>query len=183
MAKKLIYHGDNYGGKLKLTDKYMKLSNNQEGMGIYFGNLSIARGYGDDITEAEIDTSRFADSRNPTHRVLSSRAVLKMLKYLAKEDLESMWYLATDYGFDVDMEDTIDVLPNLAHAMKDEEIRNFQITLAQSFGTVPLSKAWKSATRLMGLYHTENNPHDHSELTIYSVIDLEGLKYHRYNPE
>ena len=53
-----IYHGDNYNTN-KLSPKLMNSGNNQEGIGIYFGDLETAQFYGNNIVNIEINENNF----------------------------------------------------------------------------------------------------------------------------
>ena len=62
-----------------------------------------------------------------------------------------------DYGFEVyEPEDVQDYhLEQLYNKIKEEQIRNFQIELAQKFGTENFVKAWNKYVKLDGTFQVQ----------------------------
>lgn len=150
--KKTIYHGDDYGTKM-LEAKLMNNGNNQEGIGIYFGTLEVAMEYGKDIIKAEIDPERFIHSRDSIGEYLSANQIFKILKDMRQSDNESMFYLASDWIPIAEPKDLKDKhLLHLAEKTMDEEVRNFQITMAQQFGAEVFVESWMRHTDFDGTY-------------------------------
>ncbi len=135
-----IYHGDNHETK-KIDPKLMMNGNVQEGIGIYFGNLVVAKSYGKDIVQAEVNQKDFKPSRGTVKRNL--KLAYNILRDLWHIDPESMYYLITDWVEIVEIEDiTHDDIRLLAQKMGSDEVRNFQITLAEAFGVENFVKIW-----------------------------------------
>ena len=156
-----IYHGDNYGTtkidpKMMMSDK----SNNQEGVGIYFGTLDVAKDYGKDIITAKVNKKRFWGSRNSLSKHTNYRFILSLFKRLFEIDKEPLYYMVTDWGMEVsEPEDvTWKELRDLAQNMMDEEVRNFQISMAQEYGVEVFVKAWNRVfSDNLGTYNKEND--------------------------
>jgi hypothetical protein len=162
-----IYHGDNYGTK-KIEPKLMmtKNSNSQEGVGIYFGTLEVAQSYGKDIVKATVNKKRFWGSRNSLSKHTNYKFVLHLFRILHEIDNEPLYYMATDWGIEISEpeEVTIEVLKELAQHMIEEEVRNFQITMAQEFGVIDFVAAWNSVfSDNLGTYN--------KELDFYAIIN------------
>lgn len=156
-----VYHGDNYG-TTKLLPEFMNNGNNQEGIGIYFGSLETAKYYGKYIVSLEIQKKNFVNSRESMFKHLRN-SVFKILKELFKIDKESMWSLATDYGVEVYEPEnlTLGDVKKLSNNMIDEEVRNFQITLAEYFGVDNFVKVWnKVLPNVYGTYYPNSTNED-----------------------
>lgn len=154
-----VYHGDNYG-TTKLSPSLMNNGNNQEGIGIYFSDdVETAKNYGKNVVSLDIDLSKFVDSRKPAYKYINSRKLTELLKELHKVDDEAFFYLASDYIELVEVEDVIpEHFAMMASNMKDEEVRNLQITLAESFGVEPFVKLWnKILSHIHGTYQDNRN--------------------------
>lgn len=156
-SKVIVYHGDDFGTK-KLDPKFMNNGNNQEGIGIYFGSFETAELYGKYIIQAEIDTKKFIDSRKNIGEYINSKQLSKILIDMWKSDEETMYYMITDW---IEVSEPEDVKLNhieyLAEKMQDEEVRNFQITLAEQFGVVNFVKSWnKHYKNIHGTYQKQN---------------------------
>lgn len=154
-----VYHGDNFG-TTKIEPKWMLHadSNNQEGVGLYFGTLlETAQAYGKDIVKAEINHKKFIDSRANVSK-LNKASTVKLLQELHKIDNEPLWYLLTDYNFEVyEPEDVQDYhLEKLYDKMKSTQIRWFQIELAEKFGTENFVKAWNKYIKLDGTFQIQD---------------------------
>jgi hypothetical protein len=170
-SKITIYHGDNYGTK-KLDPKLMDNGNKQEGIGIYFGDYETAKDYGKFIVEAEINPKMFMDSRKDLVKYVTPDKIAKLLIMMepgliwTKKDKENLWSLATDYGVEVVRPEDLKTyhIHELAELMKEEEVRNFQITLTETFGVDRFVEVWnRYLPRWHGTYNPRNN--------IYAIIN------------
>jgi len=143
------YHGDNFGTK-KLEPKLMmqKASNAQEGVGIYFGSFETAEGYGKHLVSAEVDPSKFINSRGDVGKELKLIPVTLFLSELHKLDSEPFYYALTDWVGSgareiAEPEDVIETDLNfLAEKYLDEEVRNFQIDMAEKFTVEKFVETW-----------------------------------------
>ena len=167
-----VYHGDNYGTS-KIEIRLMNNGNNQEGIGIYFGTLATAESYGKDIVSAEIDLSKFIDSRKPIGKYLNDKKIFEILNELFEIDKETFYYYITDWVEVYEPEDiTDDNIMYLAKKVKSDQVRNFQIDLSQRFGVENFVKAWNKFTKIDGTF----NP----ELEFYAILNpnikLEKIK-------
>lgn len=94
-----IYHGDNFN-TIKINPKRMLTdnSNNQEGVGIYFGSLDVAKSYGKNIVFCTVDKTKFWDSRALVGDFKELKNELpKILSELNKSNSLEFFYLASDY--------------------------------------------------------------------------------------
>lgn len=162
-----IYHGDDYNTK-KIEIKHMmsKDSNNQEGIGIYFGTLDIANSYGKDIISATVNKKRFWGSRNSLSKHTNYKFILSLFKTLHKIDDEPLYYMATDWGIEISQPEDVTWihLIELAKNMMSEEVRNFQIIISQQFGVINFVEAWnKVFPNNLGTYN--------KELNFYAIIN------------
>ena len=170
-----VYHGDNFG-TTKIDPKWMlhSSSNNQEGVWIYFGTLlETAKDYGKNIVKAELNHKKFIDSRADVSK-LNKASTVKLLQELHKIDNEPLWYLLSDWGFEVyEPEDVQDYyLEQLYNKLKEEQIRNFQVELAQKFGTENFVKAWNKHIKLDGTFQVQ----DKSKNNIWYAIMNTDIK-------
>lgn len=119
-------------------------SNVQEGIGIYFGSLETAKAYGSDIVYLEVDHSTFYNSRDFVEDIRSLNSkVIKILMELYKVDNEAMYYLISDYMEIYEVGDVEDHhIETLATYLSADEVRNFQVSLAQAFGVEKFVKVW-----------------------------------------
>lgn len=155
-SKVQVFHGDNHKTK-KINPSLMNNGNNQEGIGIYFGNqIEIAQSYGKDIVSAEIDTKNFIDSRALLNKISKSK-VIKLLTELQKIDEEEFYYLTTDYGVEVMEPEDVDssVILDLWNLIKSEQVRNFQVDMAQKFGTENFVRLWNEIIKIDGTFHPQ----------------------------
>jgi len=155
-SKVKVYHGDNHNTKV-LNPSLMNNGNNQEGIGIYFGSLETAEKYGKNVIEADIDTKNFIESREPIQKHLKNK-IKDILIDLHKIDPEILYYDCTDWGIEVQEPEDVKYyhLEELAENLKDEEVRNFQVDLAQKFGVINFVKSWiKVFPRIYGTYHKQ----------------------------
>lgn len=152
----VVFHGDNYN-TTRLSPSLMNNGNNQEGIGIYFSdNPETAEFYGSNTIKAYVDTSRLVDSRESMD-VVGRWDVLSILKDMAREDEEEMFYLLTDYGvFLQEPEDMVEShIEEVVPMLMNEEVRNFQITMAQTFGVEAFVASWNRNTDIDGAYHQQ----------------------------
>ena len=159
-----LYHGDNFSTK-RIDPKLMNNGNVQEGPGIYFSDkLEVAQLYGKDVVYTEVNPKNFIPSRGTVGKYLKLR--YNLMKILHKVDPEPLWYDLTDWGAEIlNPEDVkLSDLRFLSEQVKNEEVRNFLIGLAQSFGPEELAKAWlKVYPNKLGTYN--------SEIDFYAIIN------------
>lgn len=152
-----IYHGDDFG-TTAINPKLMNNGNNEEGIGIYFSNnLSTAKHYGKDVVSCEVDESKLIDSRAMVAK-LGKAKVKKVLMAMMKADLETFFYLASDYVEVVEPEDVEEwhIDPIYAN-MSDMQVRHFQIMLANQFGVETFVDAWNTHIKLDGTFHEQRD--------------------------
>lgn len=156
--KKEVYHGDNHNTK-KLDPKLMNNGNNEIGVGISFGSLDVAKTYGKDIVKTTIDTRYFVNARDSYFDCNSLESLEKLLIDLHKIDPEKFYYDLSDWGVEVQEVSDIDktMLKKLASYLKDEEIRNLQISLAEKFGVENFVKLWNKYHKEDGTYLDRGN--------------------------
>lgn len=157
-SKTIIYHGDNFSTK-KLESKLMNNGNNQEGIGIYFGSLETAKAYGKNIIHTEIDTKKFINSRGEISKFLKLSEIINILTDMYKEDVEAMYYIITDWGIEISEPEDIEeyMFEELAQNMSNDDVRDFQTTLANTFGVVPFVESWNKHTKIDGTYQDQGN--------------------------
>ncbi len=163
-AKKIIvYHGDDFN-TTKIDPKFMFGGNNQEGVGIYFGALEVAKKYGRDIVSIDINPRDFKDARTDIDRIINEKQAVSIFKYILKKDSD-FWYILTDYGMEISEPEDVDDyhLRELWDSMKTTEARNFQIEIVQNSSVEPFVEAWNKFTKVHGLYEKESG--------FYSVIN------------
>ena len=162
-----IYHGDNHKTK-KINVNLMNNGNNQEGIGIYFGNtIDVAQTYGKNIVKATIDKSKFVDSRKEIS-IIGKSKIKRILKELYKVDSESMYYLLTDYGVEVYEPEEVEGfhIDEGIQFISDEEVRNFQIDMVERFNLKSFVEIWNRVTKIDGTYQKQT-----PEKTWYCVIN------------
>lgn len=149
-----VYHGDNFN-TTQLEPRLMNNGNNQEGIGIYFSDrYETTKSYGRDVIKAKIDMNRFVPSRNELESIDMRNGVVNVLHDMNKVDPESMFYLLTDYGvFVTEPEDvTAQHISDLYQRFKNEQIRNFQVTMAQTFNVIDFVESWNTHIKIDGTY-------------------------------
>jgi hypothetical protein len=152
-----IYHGDNAGTK-KLEAKLMNNGNNQEGIGIYFGSLETAKSYGKYLVSATVDSTKFINSRGDVGKELNLLSVKLFLSELHKLDREPLYYALTDWGKEIMKPEDVTKsdINFLAKQYLDEEVRNFQIDMADKFGVVAFVETWNRVFRhIHGTYNKD----------------------------
>lgn len=156
-----IYHGDNYNTKkIEIKNMMSKDSNNQEGIGIYFGTLDVAQDYGKYIVTAKVNKKRFWGSRNSLSKHTNYKFILKLFKILFEIDNEPLYYMVTDWGLEISEPEDVghEELAFLAQKVMEEEVRNFQISMAQDYGVENFVEAWnKVFPDNFGTYNKEND--------------------------
>ena len=169
-----VFHGDNHN-TARLEPRLMNNGNNQEGIGIYFSDQqSTAHSYGRHIVKAMINPRNFVNARHPIGRHVQRQDGVRILKDLMGSDEEAMFYLATDYGvYLTDPEELNDHhLAELFGLLNNEEVRNFQITLANAFDVVTFVRSWNRHTKIDGTFNSNNRNE-----TWYAIInDKIGLE-------
>ena len=148
----IVYHGGNKYVK-SLESAEMGMGNSQEGIGTYFTpDLKVAKTYGKEITQIDINPSKFIKSRSPLN---DANKLSKLIEKLDKDD-QDFWMIFADYGLEVI--EKKDVKPihykQLAKMMIGGEYRNIQIELSQASNIHTLVKAWKEVfPNIQGLEH------------------------------
>lgn len=144
-SKLRIYHGDNYG-TTKLDTKLMNNGNNQEGIGIYFSDvLQTAKSYGKDVVYLEINQKNYIPSRDLVKNQLKQRDLVTLLSELRKVDNEAFFYFVSDYVEVYDADEISDFhIKEMAKFSGNEQVRNFQIDMAQKFGVSEFVRIWNS---------------------------------------
>jgi len=163
-----VYHGSNVKFN-KIEPKYMLTedSNAQEGVGIYFAeDKNVAMKYGKYIYEAEINPNKFWESQDFIDEYINENQFVKLMKELQKIDDEEIYYIVTNYGEPLSSPNEVDEYSfmNIWNLMKDEEVRNFTITLAEAVGIENFVKVWN---RLF----PKNDGFKNEELGYYVIIN------------
>ena len=139
-----VYHGSpTQFNKLEAKYMFLDISNAQEGIGSYFGELPMAESYGDYIVSAEIDPSQFLDSRVIIGDVVDSNDLSALILLLSEPNQETLYYLLSDW-IDTGENDVLDYIDEFVSFVKDDQVRNFQITMAQEFGIEAFVEAWNT---------------------------------------
>jgi hypothetical protein len=171
-SNEVLYHGDDYG-TTALTPQWMmhgerftnKRSNNQEGVGIYFTpEIEVAKTYGSKISQISTEGLKVVNSRMSVKNAVKKSDALKLLNYL-NENNENFWYLITDYNIEITGPEDVEPyhLQMLFNAMKDQEIRNWQIELADASSVIDLVTGWNKFIPIDGLYESVSK--------FYSIIN------------
>lgn len=163
-----VYHGDNYGTTSIKIENMDFDGNMQEGIGIYFTeHFNIAEQYGDHVVYADIDPDRFIESRDLVGDWLEHDDIKNILVDMWNIDLESMFYLISDY---MEVHEPRDIeeyhIDSLAEYLKDEQCRNFQITLGQSFGVNNFAESWN-------LHIEDFDGTKNTKLAFYCIINTD----------
>lgn len=165
LTDKIVYHGDNFGTTV-LQPKYMmhSASNNQEGVGIYFTpDINVALTYGPKISKISIANLNIKNSRATVKNTIPKANALKLLQYLHTVNNE-FWYHISDYAevSDRNMVRNQHFNTMLASA-GEQELRNWQIELAQASTPTDLISGWNKYIKISGLYEPVSQ--------FYSIID------------
>jgi len=140
-----VYHGSDTKFT-KIDPKYMFLENgnSQEGVGLYCGNLETAQSYGKFVYKIQLNRKFFKKSHGSVDMNLPKGQLKKFMVGLWKSDPEAMFMWCTDYGIYATEEKDITVqsIMELVEMLKFEELRNFQIDIAQHFKVEYLVKLW-----------------------------------------
>jgi len=144
----ILYHGDNHKTN-SINPLLMNNGFNQEGIGIYFSpDIKLAESYGKDIIKIEVNKKDFLPSRGIIGDYVSKTNLINFLKEGGFKDL------STDYGLEyLDYNKFYDLI-------KEEQIRNFQITIVEEIGVNKFLNLWKKHIKKQGLY----------DKNIYSVL-------------
>lgn len=147
-----VYHGDNYGTS-KLQPSLMNNGTNQEGIGIYFSNsIETAQSYGKYIIKTTINLNKFINSRKQVSK-LGLNNIKPLLHFLWEHNPEDMFYYISDWMEVIEPSDvTAEHINILSSKLLSDEIRNFQITLAQTFGVEIFVHAWNKFIKFDGTY-------------------------------
>ena len=171
-----VYHGGNQYFT-KIDPKYMLTdnSNAQEGIGIYFAeNIETAKGYGDKIVYTEIDKSKFIDSQDFMSDYINDlqleKFAIEINKICQKNKnvKEKIFYSISNWieiyePDDVNEYNILDYLNNII----DEEVRNFQIELAENIGVVNFVNIWnKLLKNIHGTFQKQGKGD-----TFYAIIN------------
>ena len=162
-----IFHGDNYDTK-KINVALMNNGNNQEWVGIYFSNeLKDAENYGQDVISVLIDEDNFINSRACIATIWKEK-IKKIFNSLLVLDQNAFYYFITDYGVEIHEPKNISKkhIEDLAQLIEGEEVRNFQIDLANRFGVDQFVNIWNKTTKIDGTKQKQPNG-----ATWYSVIN------------
>lgn len=131
-----VWHSDDFGIK-KLTPELMTkdISKNKEGVGIYFTSNPDVK-YGKHTVKTEVNPNDFLDSRTPLKR-LNQKNLLSFLQALQKHDSEEFWYFISDF-IEVHSEKDVNdsVLKEFLQSKQNEELRNFQLEIVETFGEI-----------------------------------------------
>ena len=154
--KVTIFHGDNFRTK-KLEPKLMNNGNNQEGIGIYFSNnIETAKTYGKDLISVEVDEKKLIPSRGYIGEEIGTDKIAELLKAMNEVDNEEMYYYMTDWIEIYEPEDIEDYhFEMMAENIQDDQVRNFQIDLAQKFGVEDFVEAWNKITKIDGIWEEQ----------------------------
>lgn len=154
-----IYHGDDFG-TTRLEPKWMlhNQSNNLEGVGIYFSpDIEVAKNYGDKICSIRTLGLKIVESRQPVGDVIHDDEAIEFYMKLSTND-ESFWYMISDYTYISGPEDVDEsACDETWQIMKAEQIRNWQIEMAQACDTIEnFVHIWNDTLPIDGLYETAN---------------------------
>lgn len=159
-TEKFLYHGDNFETK-KLDPKWMMHddSRNAVGVGIYFTpDIEHTKVYGNKISKISMNGLKLINGFTPIGKIINQSTFVKFLETLNKTN-EGIYYLITDYGIEVS--DQSDIRPHhflkLYNFMKPQEIRDWQIELAQATSTIDFVTAWNNIIKIDGLYDPATN--------------------------
>lgn len=157
---KTLYHGDDFG-TTRLEPRWMihDVSNNLEGVGIYFSpDINVAKSYGSKIISINASGLSIANSRQSVDSIVPDKKAIDFLQHLNRTN-EDFWYLITDYGIEVSDQSDVEMyhLQALHDMMKPEEMRNWQIELAQVTDIETFVPGWNKYIGIDGMYNPENS--------------------------
>ena len=152
-----VYHGDDFN-TTSLDPKLMNNGNNQEGIGIYFSDqLSTAQAYGKNIIEAQVNIKRLLPARTQATKI-GERKIRNILMDMWKLDPEAMFYFVSDWEMVQEVDDVEEYhIHAVANNLVNYELRNFQITMAETFNVSDFVESWVKHTNIDGLYHSHND--------------------------
>jgi len=162
-----VYHGSDVKFN-KIEPKYMltENSNAQEGVGLYFAdNMKIAQKYGKYVYSANINPDNFWNSREFIDEYVNENQFIKLMNKLFKINKEEIFYLVTNYGVEIGNPSEVDefAFKTVWNLMRDEEVRNFTITLAESVGIENFVEIWNKIF--------SNDGFKNDELGYYVIIN------------
>jgi len=107
-------------------------------------DVKVAKDYGKYVYETEINPNKFWESREFIDEYINENQFVKLMNELFKIDEEEIFYMVTDYGAEIGNPDEVDnfAFKTAWKIMKDEEVRNFTITLAETVGVENFVKVW-----------------------------------------
>lgn len=156
----ILYHGDDFE-TTKLDPKWMMHddSRNAVGVGIYFTpDMEHTKLYGNNISKISMNGLKLVNGFTPIEKIINQSTFVKFLETLNKTN-EGIWYLITDYGIEVQDQREIrrHHFLKLYNFMKSQEIRDWQIELAQATSIIDFVTAWNNIIKIDGLYNPETN--------------------------
>ena len=159
-----LWHGDNFK-TTKLQAKFMNNGNNQEGIGIYFGDdIEIAQDYGNDIIKIVLDKKYIKNSDDSLQK--AKVKIMPFLKLAWKAQLEDFFYYMSDYIEVSEPDDiTYDNLMELEKFLKDEQVQNFQIDFAEILGVEKFVALWNKTNKHIKALR------GNGDIRFYAVID------------
>lgn len=88
-------------------------------------------------------------------KAISIKTISDILLDMLNSNLEEMYYMVTDYGVEVSKPEDIQSkhILMLSKLLTGEQVRNFQIELAEKFGVVEFVKSWNKHTNIDGTYN------------------------------
>jgi len=165
----VIYHGDNHN-TTSLDPALMNNGNNEIGIGISFGSYEVAETYGKNIVEALINPERFVDARGDLGEEIDSECITKLLLELHPINKDFLYYELTDWGYEIMDRNSIeeDEAFLLVRCYQDEEVRNFQTSMAKAYGVEKFVEAWNKHVKIDGTFlkRTEDE-------TWYAIINTD----------
>lgn len=152
----ILYHGDHFG-TTEITAKWMMYdkSNNQEGIGIYFSpDIEVAKTYGPKISAIDASELTIVPSRKIAADVVDFNEAVDLVAKLNQMS-EDFWYIYSDYGIEVANPEDVETYhhADLCRHMLNEEVRNWQIELAQAADSIEIFvQAWAMTMSIDGLF-------------------------------
>lgn len=149
-----------------------KDSDEQKGVGMFFStNIEDAKKQGSDIYALKINSVDFVDSEERISKL--GNDTIKLLKDLHNIDHEHLYYLMSDYGFEVsDPENMTNAdIEKLYNALKDEEIGTFQVDMVNMFGIEHFIDAWNKNIKFKGTFTKLVDGH-----IWYGILHISNIK-------
>lgn len=156
-----LYHGDNHN-TTELSPSLMANGYCQLGVGIYFSpKLDVAKYYGKHIVTTIIESKYLVEATEIICDTITKRSdihMVKMLRYLYNNNPTAMYDLLANFGAEIrePQKITLSNLAWLSSQMKEGQIRNLTIELAEQFGTELFVEAWNMFfPRIKGFYQIQ----------------------------